>query len=112
MRITERNDVAPIRPVTSSDDALRSRRYDALTQHVKYLHLCKKAKKLGKDYGRASDTIHRLRGDIALLRVGREDAAFQVGYFNQRAINEQLRAENQRLRESLTAAHERKRADA
>jgi len=66
------------------------------------------AKQLGKDYGRASDTIHRLRADIALLR--NKDPKMMVDmYLQQRRENDELRGELEGQRQILI--RERRKAD-
>lgn len=72
-----------------------------------------KTRSLGKQLGRAGDTIHRLRADIALMRYkGGDKPAVTVDlYLAQRRENDELRKENLRLRENLTMAYRERRAD-
>lgn len=58
-----------------------------------------KLKTIGKALGRAGEQIHRLRGEVALLRRG-STSDFVVD-------NERLRIENEQLRKQLN--HERDR---
>lgn len=55
-----------------------------------------KAKTLGKQLGKAGDTIHRLRGDLALLRSKDWNMVGDM-YLKQRRENDEIRAELKRL---------------
>lgn len=78
--------------------------------------LKRKIKQLGRDYGRASDTIRRLRGEVALLRQAAiKDARVQMWIESNRDLREELEAvrrENHRLRENLTMAYRERKASA
>lgn len=62
--------------------------------------LRRKAKELGRQLGKAGDTIHRLRADIALLR-SKDNSLIGTMYLEQRRQNDLLRAEIKEVRAEI-----------